>query len=251
MSEVVFLSNAAQVHMADEWFDLASPKDFWIQRRFQVLLKLLGSLSVRGKKIGEIGCGSGFVQRQFADHFQTSVDGFDLNAVALQKSVACDQPRFCYDIFDRHPDLAARYDVLVLFDVLEHIEQEAAFMEMVLYHLKPGGHLLINVPAFAMLHSRYDEVMGHQRRYNFAMLEATCSAAKLTRVARTYWGMPMVPLLFLRKLLLRGEKDSREVTRRGFTAPGRVSNALLGWLARMEVIPQSLVGTSLMAIYRK
>ena len=251
MSKVIYLSHTAPVHMADDWFDLATSEDFWIKRRFDVLRTLADGLDLGNKRVGEIGCGCGFVQHQLGKHYGIEVDGFDLNEHALLNSVATDQPRYCYNIFDRNPQFAARYDVLVLFDVIEHIEQEKAFLEMVLFHLKEGGCLLINVPAFAVLHSRYDEVMGHQRRYDFAMLEVACSAVGLTRVARTYWGLPMVPLLLLRKLWLKGQKDPRVVTRRGFIAPGRVVNFFLTIVARLEIIPQGLMGTSLMAIYRK
>ena len=251
MSEVIYLSDSAPVHMADDWFDLAQSDDFWIKRRFDVLRKLMAGFDFQEKKVGEIGCGCGFVQRQFAEDYGVTVDGFDLNEAALRKSVATGQPRYCYDIFDRNPQLAEKYDVVVLFDVIEHIEQEKPFLEMVLYHLKEGGLLLINVPAFAILHSRYDEVMGHQRRYDFAMLEAACGRVGLTRVARTYWGFPMIPLLLLRKLWLKRIKDPRLVTQRGFTAPNRLVNSLLSLAAKLESIPQSVMGTSLMAIYRK
>jgi SAM-dependent methyltransferase len=251
MKEVIYLSNSAPVHMGDDWFELATSEDFWIKRRFDVLRKLMAKFDLRDKQIGEIGCGCGFVQQQVAQYYGVRVDGFDLNEKALRHSVATGQQRYCYNIFDRNPQFAAKYDVLVLFDVVEHIEQDKEFMEMVLFHLKEGGHLLINVPAFMSLHSRYDEVMGHQRRYDFRMLEELCSSVGLARVARTYWGLPMVPLLFLRKFWLQGQKDPRVVTRRGFTPPGRAANFILSLAATLELIPQSLMGTSLMAIYRK
>lgn len=251
MSEVIFLSKAAPVHMADEWFEIANLNHFWIRRRFAVLQKLAPGMDFRGKQLGEIGCGNGLVQQQLAEHYGVKVDGFDLNEYALRHSVAVNQPRYCYDIFDRHPEFADRYDALVLFDVLEHIEQEKAFLEMVLFHLKQEGQLLINVPAFMAFHSRYDEVVGHQRRYDFAMLDRVCSAAGLKCVARTYWGLPMVPLLLLRKLWLRGQTDPQQVTRRGYKPPGGAANWLLRLAAELEPIPQSLLGTSLMAIYRR
>ena len=251
MSEVIYLSDSTPVNMADEWFEIANRKHFWIKRRFDVLRKLAGALDLRNLQVGEIGCGNGLVQQQLGEHFGMKVDGFDLNEHALRNSVATDHPRYCYNIFDRNPKLEARYDVLVLFDVIEHIEQEKSFLEMVLFHLKEGGLLLINVPAFMAFHSRYDEVVGHQRRYDFAMLENVCSAVRLKQVSRTYWGLPMVPLLLLRKLWLARQTDPGLVTRRGYKPPGRAANFLLALSAKLEPIPQRILGTSLMAIYRK
>ena len=191
------------------------------------------------------------MQKQFEEHYGLQVDGFDLNAQALNCSVATNHPRYCYNVFDRNPQFAARYDVLILFDVLEHIEQEKPFLEAVLFHLKAGGHLLVNVPAFMSLHSRYDEVVGHQRRYTIATLEAVCAQAGLKRIARTYWGLTYVPLLLMRKLWLMREKDAQRVTRRGYQAPSRLINRLLTVGGRLEPIPQSWLGSSVMAIYRK
>jgi hypothetical protein len=164
--------------------------------------------------------------------------------------MAIGQPRYCYNIFDRSPQFDAKYGVLVLFDVLEHIEKGKEFLKMVLFHLKLGGYLLIKVPAFMILHSLYDEVMGHQRCYGFEMLERACSTFGLTRSARTSWGSPMLPLLLLRKFWLRREQYPHAVTRRGFTPPGRVANFLLGGAAKLEIIPQRLIG-NLLANYQK
>ena len=251
MNEVIYLSDRAPVHMADAWFDIATVDDFWVKRRFDVMCKLAKDINFRGKKIGEIGCGHGLIQKQFETRLGVAVDGFELNELALRKSIATGVPRYYYNIFDRAPQFQGGYDTLVLFDVLEHIEQEKPFLEAVLFHLKPGGNLIINVPAFMCLHSRYDQVMGHHRRYRFAMLEQACATVGLSCLRRTYWGMPFVPLLLLRRMMLAPLTDPREVTQRGFKPPGRLINRLLTAWGMLETIPQGLIGTSVMAIYRK
>jgi SAM-dependent methyltransferase len=251
VNEVIYLSAPAPVHMADEWFGIASQEHFWIKRRFEVLRKLARGFGFHGQTVGEIGCGHGMIQKQFEEHYGLKVDGFDLNTEALRSSIATNHRRYCYNVFDCNPQFATRYDVLVLFDVLEHIEDEGPFLDAVLFHLKAGGYLLLNVPAFMSLHSRYDEVVGHQRRYSLAMLEAVCVQAGLKRIACTYWGLPYVPLLLLRKWWVMREQDPQQVTRRGYQPPGRLVNRLLSVGGRLEPIPQLWLGSSLMAIYRK
>jgi len=251
MREVIHLSAPAPVHMADEWFKIASGSHFWIKRRFEVLRRIGNGVEFSAKKIGEIGCGYGLVQKQLEQRYGVSVDGFDLNVDALRDSVAGNQPRFCYNIFDRHPRFAAHYDLLILFDVSEHIEPEKQFLDAVLYHLKEGGHLLINVPAFMCFYSRYDKVVGHQRRYTLQTLDSLCSSAGLKRTVGTYWGLPLVPILWLRNLRVSRVRDPRLVIQRGYRPPGRLANQLLSCLSRLEPIPQRLLGTSLMAFYRK
>jgi SAM-dependent methyltransferase len=251
VTDVIYLSNPQPVNMADEWFALANPRHFWIKRRFDVFRRLARNLDLGQGKLAEVGCGHGLAQQQLGQYFGTKVDGFDLNEAALRNSVATEHPRYCYNVFDRNSRFAAGYDALALLDVLEHIEKEGPFMEAVLFHLKPGGHLLINVPAFMSFYSRYDEVLGHQRRYTLKSLEVVCSAIGLTKVTETYWGFPLIPLLLARKLWLARQPDPVVVARRGYKPPGRLGNPLLSLLGALEPIPQCLAGTSLMAIYRK
>jgi SAM-dependent methyltransferase len=251
MNDVIYLSAPAVVHMEEEWFKIATLDHFWIKRRFEVLCKLTKGVEWENQKIGEVGCGHGLLQKQFEHRFGLIVDGFDLGESALQRSVAGNHPRYCYNIIDRNPDFAAAYDTLALFDVLEHIEDEKAFLEALLFHLKPGGRLLINVPAFMFLYSRYDKIVGHQRRYTLKRLEAVCAGAGLRRTAVTYWGLPWVPLLMLRKLRLAGATDPRSITQRGFTPPSWLGNFALGALGALEPLPQRILGTSLMAVYVK
>lgn len=66
----------------------------------------------------------------------------------------------------RLPEIAdATYDSVVLVNVLEHIEDDAAALEGFYRILKPGGHLLLFVPALKFLYSDLDALVGHFRRY--------------------------------------------------------------------------------------
>jgi SAM-dependent methyltransferase len=251
MPDVIYLSAPMPVHMADEWFKIASLEHFWIKRRFEVLQKIGRRINFSTVKIAEVGCGYGLLQKQFEQCYNVTVDGFDLNAEALSNSVAKNQPRYCYNIFERNPQLSSRYDFFILFDVLEHIEEEKSFLEAALYHLKTGGCLLINVPALMSCYSVYDKVVGHQRRYNLEMIDKLCTKAGLKKVATTYWGLPLLPILLLRNLRVSRQTDPQKVIRSGYQPPGRLANRFLSILSRLEVIPQQWLGTSLMAIYRK
>jgi hypothetical protein len=251
MPDVIYLSAPMPVHMGDEWFKVASLEDFWIKRRFDVLRKIGKDINFAAAKIGEIGCGSGLVQKQFEQAYSVAVDGFDLHAEALRNSVAQNQPRFCYNIFDRKPQLAGHYDFLILFDVIEHIEEEKSFLEATLFHLKSGGCLLVNVPALMTFYSAYDKAAGHQRRYTLERMDKLCTGAGLKRQVATYWGLPLLPILLMRNMRVWGQTDPQVVIRKGYQPPGRLANQFLGFLSRLEVIPQRCLGTSLMAIYRK
>ncbi len=69
------------------------------------------------------------------------VDGYELNEFALSQSVAMDQPRYIYDIYERREELKGKYRMIIMFDVIEHIEDEKGFLDAVLFHLAPGWSL--------------------------------------------------------------------------------------------------------------
>ena len=80
---------------------------------------------------------------------------------------------------------AHTYDAVVMVNVLEHIEDDVAALRELRRLLKPGGKLLIFVPAMPFLHSRLDERVGHYRRYTRPVLVERLSHAGFTvRLAR-------------------------------------------------------------------
>jgi SAM-dependent methyltransferase len=251
MPDVIYLSAPMPVNMGDEWFKIASLDDFWIRRRFDVLRRIGRGIDFAAGKIGEVGCGCGLLQKQFEQAYGIAVDGFDLHAEALRNSVAQNQPRFCYNIFERKPELAGLYDFLVLFDVIEHIEEEKPFLEAALFHLKAGGCLLVNVPALMTFYSAYDKAAGHQRRYTLEGMDKLCTGTGLKKVVATYWGLPLLPILLLRNLRVSRQTDPQVVIRKGYQPPSHLANRFLSVLSRLESIPQQWLGTSVMAIYRK
>jgi 2-polyprenyl-3-methyl-5-hydroxy-6-metoxy-1,4-benzoquinol methylase len=151
--QIEFISEPSPVNMADDWFEIATPEHFWIRRRFDVVKNLLRGLHVREWRVAEVGCGHGLVQQQFEQEFGVAVDGIELNLVSLRQNVSTRGRLLHYDICERRAEFGGRYDLVVLFDVLEHIEEEARFLDAIKYLTKDRGHVLINVPAIQNLYS--------------------------------------------------------------------------------------------------
>jgi len=230
--------------MGDWWFDIATPGHFWIRRRFEVMKRLADSIVRAARYVAEIGCGNGLLQKDVEDHYGVPVAGFELNELALQKNVSRLSPLYCYDIHQREPQFRAHFDLLFLFDVLEHIENESAFLQSVKFHLSDSGTLLVNVPALEFFRSDYDRAAGHVRRYSARQLHEALERNGFKIKGSTYWGLPLVPLLLARKAIALPGSDGKS----GFDSRGPHTNDLLGLLARVEPIPQSLLGTSVMVV---
>lgn len=246
---IAYLSPPAPVSMADSWYEIASINHFWIQRRFAVLQRLTDGMIAAAKELAEIGCGNGLLQRQIEDACGREVTGFDLNEYALKQNVSRKSKVCCYDIFQAEATLRERFDVIFLFDVLEHITDEDRFLEALMFHLAPGGHVLVNVPAGQWAYSEYDVAAGHVRRYTIKTLRAAAQRNHLQVKAWSYWGLPLVPTLMVRRLWLMGKRGQSKIIKAGFDARTTTINRILGVLSRCEMIPQTLLGTSLMAVF--
>jgi len=249
--DITYLSTPTQVSMADGWFAIASADHFWVRRRFEVLRQLAGGLILTSREIAEIGCGHGLLQRAIEETYGREVAGFDLNEFALKHNLSSLGRIYCYDTCEKNPAFRERFDLLLLFDVLEHIADEDRFLSAVRFHLALSGKLVVNVPAGQWAYSAYDHAAGHVRRYSIRSLKEAVRRSGFNVTHWTYWGLPLIPSLLLRKLWLLGRHDQDEIISSGFDPRSSAINALLGLISRCEPIPQRFLGTSLMAVLQR
>ena len=87
------------------------------------------------------------------------------------------------------------------------------------------------------------------RRYSIRSLRETAKRNDLQTKEYTYWGLPLMPALVARKLWLLGKRDKDRIISTGFDSRTNRINQLMGMISRCEPIPQTLLGTSLMAVF--
>src|ERR1700742_2057474 len=194
-THVEILSPAAEIAFPDQWYEIMDERHFWMKWRTRAFLRQCRALSISTdtpSSVLEIGCGLGVLREMLETATKWTVDAMDLNAGALFHSAPGRGRTALYNIHDRAPELAAKYDAVILFDVIEHIDDPVSFMSSALYHLKPGGYVFINVPALQSLYSKFDAAVGHCRRYNKGTLEAELAKAGVFRVDDRYWGLTML-----------------------------------------------------------
>lgn len=120
----------------------------------------------------EIGTGNGFFLKHLASE-GFSGEAIDISVEALevakeQLDENADIKLYVCDIFDL-PKLRT-YDLIFLFEVLEHIQDDHACLQKVYTHLNEGGYLLLSVPAHSKQWKHLDTLKGHYRRYEKADL---------------------------------------------------------------------------------
>ena len=156
----------------------------------------------------------------------------DLNADALNQCRSGGVGQGVRSSADALPFRDESFDLICLFDVLEHVEDDSGVLSEVFRLLRPEGHLLISVPAHAWLFSRNDEIAGHHRRYNRRDLQGLFKAAGLDLVRCSYANTLLFPAIAIFLLLARGltalglsARDS-ERTNLSWRVPAPIENLL-------------------------
>jgi len=191
--------------------------------------------------IVEIGCSSGLLLRQLVtrlpEHVFLGADYTYGTLETLGKRLPA-VPLVQFDL-TRCPLPDAFADVVVLLNVLEHIEDDEAAIAELFRIVRPGGAVVIELPANASLFDVYDRVLMHHRRYDMAALLASLRKAGFTVERRTHLGFLLYPLFYLSKRLnqLRypagSDIDERAVVARMIAAT-RKSSRLLGFVMACE-----------------
>jgi SAM-dependent methyltransferase len=159
--------------------------------RWDVVASLLPMTSSR---VLEVGCGQGAVGVRLAasGHEWTGVEPDAASAEAAQRRLESARlpgtvlPGSVEAVGDAEP-----FDVVCAFEVLEHIEDDAAALREWVARLRPGGLLLISTPAWQSRFGPMDTAVGHFRRYDPPALRALLQDAGLVDVADRLYGMPL------------------------------------------------------------
>lgn len=232
---------------------------WWFRGRREIFTRLLAPFENRALSILDIGFGTGamltFLQRY------GHVTGMDMSVDAIRFArTRCDAPMLLGDITALPVETAAM-DLVTAFDIVEHVpDDRAAFAELARV-CRPGGHMLVTVPAFQFLWGNQDVVSHHQRRYTLGELETHVRnagfvprrlsyfnailfpAVAAVRVARRLRG-ELVGALPSRASTAHGERRARGEVKSDFTMtkPGFVNDTLTRvfaaegrWLARWRL----------------
>jgi SAM-dependent methyltransferase len=124
----------------------------------------------------EIGCGIGNLTQFLVEAgpvLATDISGEALEILSRRLDGAGRLRVRQIDLTRAGADLGERFGTVVMLNVLEHIEDEAAMLSAIRRHLAPDGRLVVLVPAHPWLYSRLDRAAGHFRRYSERSLAAT------------------------------------------------------------------------------
>lgn len=191
------MNPAAYVEM-----DQTESAHWWFRGRRAILRSTIARLELPpNPRILEVGCGTGGNLDMLARFGRVSALEMDDAARAMAARKTGDR----YDIRAGScphdiPFAPGSFDLVCLFDVLEHIEDDAQTLVRLRERLAPNGRLLITVPAYQWLHGAHDEFLHHKRRYTARRLRGQCAAAGLSPARMSYFNTLLFPLAAIARL---------------------------------------------------
>ena len=180
----------------------------WYYRsKARAMTRLLSGITP--STILDVGAGSGFFSRQLLAS-TAAREGWcvDISYLADSDTLEAGKPVHFRRSVDR---LDA--DLVLLMDVLEHVDDDVALLAEYVHKVPSGTHFLISVPAFQFLWSDHDVFLEHKRRYRLSQIEQVVTQAGLTLQRSSYYFSAVFPLAagirLLNNLTRRGEHQPR------------------------------------------
>lgn len=219
----------------DAYLEMAETESrhWWFCGRRAILDRMLRGLALpKNARILEIGSGTGGNLPMLARYGQVSALEMDetARALATQKTGGTFDIRAGY-CPDQIPFADQRFDLICLFDVLEHIPNDVGTLDALKGLLAPGGRVMLTVPAHPWLWGAHDEYLHHQRRYKPTELKDMLRRAGFNIKRFTYFNTVLFPVAALVRLKERLAK-SKHAT--GGAVPPEPLNSLFKYLFSLE-----------------
>lgn len=238
---------------------------WWYRGRRRIIRAELDRLPLpRPADVLDAGCGSGRTLLELVDYGKVSGIELDPDVAAVARD------RGLGDVvqgrLEELPWAENSFDLITCLDVIEHTPDDRRTLRELRRVCRPGGFLLVTVPAHQVLWSAHDEYNHHYRRYSRRSLRQAAGAAGWREGRMSAFNSLLLPPAAVVRLLRRGaaaaggdtDGNGRSSHAAGddlFTGPGWLNDTLegplrleAGWLRRGFTLP---LGLSLLIVLRK
>jgi SAM-dependent methyltransferase len=205
-------------------------RHWWFQGRRRILDRMLKRLDPPlppGARALDVGCGTGANGPVLAAH-ATFAAGIDASPVplGLKGSAETGHSSRLRGDAGALPFADASFDLVMALDVLEHLDDDAAAARELRRVLRPGGVVVIFVPALRLLWGLQDDVSHHRRRYHRQELRDVVAGAGFAVQRLTFFNSFLFPPILAARLLMRVRPPARLKSENELGGP--FANAILG-----------------------
>jgi len=203
------------------WWFIARRRIF-----LSILERYLGPAAPSERRILDVGCGTG-TMLTYLSRFGTA-EGVDVDAEAVEYCRARGLQRVSQSAAGTLSFESNTFDLATALDVIEHIDDDVSALREIRRVLRPGGRLLMTVPAYRFLWGRQDEINLHKRRYVAAEVRELLRSVGFVVQRLTYMNTFLFPAITAIRLVRHIlPKPSDATSDFAFPAP-RPLNVALG-----------------------
>lgn len=215
-----FPAFAPELAASNEGYDAAyfselyalEARNYWFRARNALLSWALRKYFPAARSFMEIGCGTGFVLGGIAGAMpQLAMHASEISSRGLPYAAGRVPRAEFFQMDARAIPYVEHFDIIGLFDVLEHIEDDARVLAQAHRALRHGGGLMITVPQHGFLWSQYDEHAHHVRRYGARELRARLLQAGFRIVMMTSFVSLLLPLMMASRFMRRAPRADYDV----------------------------------------
>jgi SAM-dependent methyltransferase len=191
--------------------DAAEDGMWWYRALHAQVLDALDAVRPEHGRLLDAGCGTGgFLARLRRERPDQPAAGLEYHALAAARAQAKSGFPVATGTVNAMPFADASFSAVVSLDVLCHaaVDPRQALAEM-LRVLRPGGVLVVNLPAFDWLRSTHDLRVQNARRFTARSAVSMLAEAGLVQVRPHYWNSLLLPLMVLQRKVLARAPDGR------------------------------------------
>lgn len=204
-------------------------RHWYYRAKAQALLHFLDGMQPAG--IRDVGAGSGY----FARHLLTTTQAREAWCVDVAYTHEWDACVAGKPMHYRRSIGRSAADLVLLMDVLEHVDDDIGLLAYYVERLPRGTRFLISVPAFQSLWSAHDVFLEHKRRYRLRQIEGVARDAGLNVLRGSYGYAAVLPLVAVMRLTARVLGNPAKPARSQLKPHHPLINGSLALLCRLEL----------------
>jgi ubiquinone/menaquinone biosynthesis C-methylase UbiE len=230
---------------------------WWFKGKQFLLKQCLRSLDIHASQRGrilDIGAGTGIILKLLHDFGETY--GIEYSQQGIKYLKKRELKRIvCADADQLLPFKNDTFKIITCLDVLEHLDRDKRLLKEMLRVSKPGGHILVAVPAFDMFWSSHDVALHHKRRYTRKEILKAIHKMDCKIIKASYYNFILsLPILAVRTFKSIFSKNTEQQSDFFMGFPDFI-NKILEFVYKVELRSLSFVnfpfGVSILLILRK
>ncbi len=206
-------------------------RHWWFVARRRIVQDVIerGLRLFPGASILDIGCGTGGVLASLSGRYD--VAGTDMSPLAVDHCRTRGLKKVHCGALADMPFRDRPFDLALLLDVIEHVDDDVALLREAGELVKPGGAVVVTVPAYPWMWTHHDEANHHRRRYTATTFRSSLTRAGFQMRSLSYYNTILFPLALVQRMAA-GLLHSTKVA--GLSVPPAPVNAILRVLFASE-----------------